>query len=107
MHSMHVHSCVSHKNLIENLLYSIVSLNDKILHKYETRESIKKKMVDEDHRYVRVQGELEVIRGTVAKIMEMVQPMALSKETLTSQALEAHSNAISEPVMVPRPASWP
>lgn len=75
---MYMYSCIFLK-----ISSSSFSLNDKIPHQYVTHANIKKRMAEEDQRYVKVQGKIDEIRVNISKIMEIIQAMALAKEAST------------------------
>lgn len=76
---MHMHTCIfltkSHFNLSSSPVYA----NNKIPHQYGTRTNMKNMMEDQDQHNERVWNDIDELKWSMAKLMDMVQAMASIK----------------------------
>ena len=58
-------------------------------------------MAEEEQRFAKFEGEINEVRGNVAKILEMIQNLSIAKEATNSKAQEASASVMLD-LVVPR-----
>lgn len=64
-------------------------------------------MAEEEQRFAKVEGDINEVRGNVAKILEMIQSLSIAKEATNSKAHEASASVMLEPVVPRVQNTWP